>query len=470
MRHLHIAELRGSWRAWLSVGLAFVVTNAAVALSLLAWEAGQAALARGDMTEFEAAGTNFLFLTNAVLCALVAIPVLSSAAELVVASRRAGVARLALAGAAPRQIIGTLTTQLTAVSLVAAVVGGAIAVALLRPVMSFVTLARSSSGDLQGSITPVITPMALVASTLVCVGVAVIGGYGVAARAAAIPVVEALRQAASEPPARRSVVRLVAGVLTTLLTLAVAIGTLVLMGQNDLQKGDQIVQGGLVVLLLTGIALWFVAPFLVGLVTRGWTALVPLREPAWQLATRTVIARNVRLSRSVTPVMMTVGVLVGMLLLGATIRVLIIQQYGEDAIVGSSLGALLMVLGLPFLVSLSGAVGNLVMMARQRDAEVALAGIAGATPRQQTTLLILEGVIVAVTGVVLGLVMVAAAGAYVYVGLRLYSPIALIEVPWLDIALVTLGCIAVCSLATTLPSIAALRQPPQRVVAQLIAD
>ncbi len=160
-----------------------------------------------------------------------------------------------------------------------------------------------------------------------------------------------------------------------------------------------------------------------------------------------------------------------MLVLGATMTELIrMANPGEVGDTRSSLGTMMTILGLPFLVSLSGAVGNLIMMARQRDAEMALASIAGGTPDQQRGALILEGVIVGVTGMILGLVMVVVAMVYTYVGLMLYLPIAAVAVPWGSMALVVVVCLAVCVLATLLPSIPALRLPPQKVVARLIAD
>ncbi len=470
MRYLQIAELRSSGRAWLSVSLAFVITNFALALSLLAWDSGLKAVARGDMTTSESLGTNFIFLTNAILCALVALPVLASAAELVVASRRASIARLALAGASPAAIIGTLMGQLVAVSVAAAVIGDTVAVALLGPAMNWVILSRSSQGDTVGGLSPVISVVPLLIATALTVVVAVLGGYRVASRAATIPAVEALREAAAEPPLRTSRGRLVGSIVVGVLAVLFSAGSLYLMGTNDLQKGDQVVQGGLMVMALTGIALWLSAPFLVGHVTRAWTSLVRSKSAAWQLATRTVVTRNVRMSRSVTPVMMTVGILLSMLVLGASMAELIRQMYGEEQMAGGSLGALLMVLGLTLLVSLSGAVGNLVMMARQRDAEVALVGISGATPGQQTSLLVLEGGIVAVSGILMGLVMVVTSSAYVYVGLVLYAPIALVRVPWFEMGVVMLACVLLCVLTTTLPSLPSLRQPPQKVVARLIAD
>ncbi len=51
---------------------------------------------------------------------------------------------------------------------------------------------------------------------------------------------------------------------------------------------------------------------------------------------------------------------------------------------------------------MSGGVSVLLMMSRQRESELALAGIVGATKRQQVLVPVLEGVIITVTATILG--------------------------------------------------------------------
>ena len=63
--------------------------------------------------------------------------------------------------------------------------------------------------------------------------------------------------------------------------------------------------------------------------------------------------------------------------------------------------------GLPLLVAIAGGVGSLLMMSRQRDAELALAGIAGAEPRQRMLMPALEALIITGTSIVLAIGMVA---------------------------------------------------------------
>jgi len=66
--------------------------------------------------------------------------------------------------------------------------------------------------------------------------------------------------------------------------------------------------------------------------------------------------------------------------------------------------------------------------------------------------------------------MAVASAAYVYVGVGRYLSEPLIGIPWGSIALVVAACHALCVVTTTLPSLKALREPPQKVVARLIAD
>ncbi len=274
MRALHIAEIRGSWRAWLSVSLAFLVTNFGIALPALLFYASW----QGDVEM----GTHFLIVTNVILVALVAMSVLANSAELVVASRRGAIARLALAGASPNQIVRTLMTQLVAVTLACAVVGDAIAVAIQQPVINFVQQDRAAEGTIQ--LVPTYSPLPLLFATALCVAVALLAGLRVARRATRIPAVEALRQAANEPEVtgiRGRAIRF--GLLVVVLVL-LAVGSLYSFGQNDLQgrpdpAGRRDPAGAHRLGDLGGAPL-----FMRGLV-RAWTRLVPNTSPSWRPGT-----------------------------------------------------------------------------------------------------------------------------------------------------------------------------------------
>lgn len=129
-----------------------------------------------------------------------------------------------------------------------------------------------------------------------------------------------------------------------------------------------------------------------------------------------------------------------------------------------------MLIALVLIVSISGGISVVLMMSRQREAELALAGVAGATPRQQVLITVFEGVIISITATLLGLVMTAVGMAVFISGLAALGLQAPFVVPWGDFAGVTLVCAAIVIAATTLPILRSLRRPARQVVAQLAAE
>ena len=141
MRTILLAELRGSLRTWLGVSLAFVATNFALLLPGLVWasiaaQGGAEAVSLGAM-----AGTNM------VLSGIVGLAVLGTATNLALSARRGALARLALNGADPRQIVRTVVVQLVAMSLLSSVVGAVLAMLALRPALTFLILGRRSEAQ-----------------------------------------------------------------------------------------------------------------------------------------------------------------------------------------------------------------------------------------------------------------------------------------------------------------------------------
>jgi putative ABC transport system permease protein len=232
---------------------------------------------------------------------------------------------------------------------------------------------------------------------------------------------------------------------------------------------DVVLQTAVICMLLAGAALSLAAPLTVGLLTRAWTALVPARSASWVLARAAMIAKGERLARTVTPIALTIGLLVGLGAIVAT-TVALLEAMGRPSIGSTTLVSLLVLVGLVLIVSVSGGLSVVLMMSRQREGELALAGVVGATPRQQVLVTVFEGVIITVTATLLGLVMTAVGMVVFLVGLGAMGLEAAIVVPWGDFAAVTAVCIVVVIAATTLPTLPSLRRPAREVAAQLAAD
>ncbi len=468
MMRVYLAEVRGAWLSWIAVSLTFVVTNFALCLALLVTGSYGHAADIGQLDADTAGGMTGLTGFNVFFVTLVALAVVGSATQLVVSSRRGAIARLALAGAAPRQIVATIMAQLTVVALAAAVVGDLLAVALQPWALRFV------AGDEPTMVVPdaQITLWSFLVATAVCLAISLLGGLRQARAASKIPPVEALRQAAAAAPSRRSWAMWVKIALAALTLAGCLAGIRAASSSDDLSAAMSGALGlSMLTLIVGGLLLSASAPLTIAALTRAWTALVPGRSGTWHLARHTVIAKGDRLAKSVTPVMFAVGLLVGLMVLSDTlVASFVAAGQGSDGMSGSSLHNLLVLIGLPILVSISGAVGSLVMMTRQREAELALDGVLGATPNQQASIPVLEALIIIGTATLLSAFMVGIMLVAAAIALPTLIGAFAVSVPLGVLGVVVLACALVVVAATTLPTLGSLRQPAPKVIARLVAD
>ncbi|MGC3955459.1 MAG: hypothetical protein QM804_14625 [Propionicimonas sp.] len=470
MRRVYLAELRDSWPAWLGVSLVFVVVNACLAITAITYWTGDRAVAEGRLSQLDAAYYTISQVIVAVFLLFVAVPVIGSATALVVDSRRGSLARLALAGASPGQVRLTVTSQLAVVSLVCALIGAVIAIAGTGG-WFWLTAYGYQSEPAFTLLDPLIAPVPILASCGLCVVVSVVAGSRQARAASLIPPVEALRQSQALPRSTR----LRAGGWIKLVLLALLV--LVSFGSVPFQVAHRYKEtvSNLFILSYAQIFVWsallaVIAPVLVKPVTRGWTRLVPSAAPTWQLARSTVSARADRLYKSVVPVMFSFAIGVGSLTIGDSGFRAITLYMGEPELSLPSWDSYLYLFGFPVLIAFAGGVGALIMMSKQRDAELALVAIVGATPRQRVLVPVLEAVIITVTGLLLSAVAIVPSVVF-----QAYALTAA-GLPWrleLSAALVLgvfAGGLLLTGLATVLPTLPAQRLPEPRVIARLVAE
>lgn len=470
MLRVHLAEVRDSWTAWLGVCITFITVNAALVVPAMIMNSGMAATARGELDMMASAGyTAIQGLLLGMIC-FVALPVMGAATGLVVDSRRGSLARLALAGATPGQVRGTVGVQLATVSLASALVGDAIGIALVRPAMTL--LDESQRGDqLYQPIGVTWGILPVLAANLLCVVVALLGGRRHARRASEIPPVEALRQA-SAPVGSNRLTRF--GWVKVVALVGLVVGSFGAVGPLVANPNKETVSNLLIIgffqIFVWGALLSVAGPVLVGPVASAWTRLVPSGSPAWQLARATISGRSDRIQRSLAPVMFCVGIAVGTIGVSQSMLKTFVAS-GKIAQMGTSdLTNFVAIAGLPLLVAFAGGVGTLVMMSRQRDAELALIGISGATPAQRLLVPTLEAVIITVTAVILAMGMVLPAYAFQAYALTSagldWQPV----LPF-GVAAATIGaCLLITVGATVLPTLRARVLPENRVIARLVAE
>lgn len=471
MFRLQRAELRSSWSTWLGVSLAFIATNFALVLSALTLVAGNRAVRSGALDPLDSTAFVYNPAQNLVFSAVVGMVVIGTATNLALSARRGALARLALTGATPAQIVGTVMVQLVVVSLASSLVGTLLALLALTPTLEFLAYERIQAGTPMPAPEPVYALWPIALTTLGAVGVAVLGGLRQAVRGSRVAPVEALRShTADGQRIRMTVGRVIASCLVLLVLAGCYAAVALLVREPNKETVSNLVVLSMAVLILMALLLALLAPVLIGPLTRAWVRLLPLPVASWQLARRTVASRARRLTRSVVPVMMTIGLLLGMLAIWGSLESTLIANGYDIEMSATGPSTLLVFLGLPLLISLAGGVGSLIMMSRQRDAELGLLGIVGASPRQRILVPLLEAVIISVTATLLGLVMAAGALAVLALGLpgagmtyAFVPPVAMFVATITVTTLITVG-------ATVLPTLRALREVEPVLVARLVAD
>lgn len=451
MWRIVIADLRASWRTWAGIVVVFVAIQASTVCLALIVASGQALDDPRDAQQLVDAVVGFgLFVVLAVLA------VTGASVELVVAQRRGALARWSLAGATPRQIVVLVVIQVLAVSVAAAMVGSAIALATIAPVLAY--LADAGIGPAQ---VPTVRDVGAVGWGVAAGAVlAVLGAWRQARAISRVPPVEALRRSTA-PAGGMTRVR---WVLTVLLLAALG-GAFAMMPQAT--SVDDAASLSFVVALLAVLLVAAAAPGVLPRLTSAWTAAVPaVVSPAWFLARRSCVARAPRLSGVVVPVALAIALFVGLLSISGTLAASVSASTGSTAPGGAQTSDLVITIGLPLLVAVAGALGGLLMSGRQRDVDLAVAGIAGATPRQRLTQALFEAIIVAATGLLLG-VLAAATGLLVtIIGLRNVLPVVEVQFPWAALLAIAAATGAVAILATVLPALGTLRHPPHRTLAE----
>lgn len=471
MRRVIAAELRDSWPAWVGVSLGFVMTGFAMALAALVLHSGVAAsgtvLPELDAQTYSAQGG-----INLVLATLVGFNVVGASTALVVDSRRGALARLALVGATPHEVVRAVLSQLAVVAFVSAIVGDVLAVLVLRPALAFLLAERGS--DSSGIMAPpVVEPGTLVAVNLAWLLVVLIGGYQQARRASRIPPVEALRQSQGSDAAR-SGVRPSAwfrAALALLFLIGMFVMVPALAANRDSETFTQIMQTNMFGLAVVGWLFSELMPLIVRPLTSLWTGLVPASvSPTWSIARATVLARAERLSRSVSPVMFTIGLAFGIIGLPTTYNAIFAASGFDVTLEHVGAETFLALMGLALAIALCGSVGSLLMMSKQREAELALLGIAGGTGAQRVRVATFEAVMITGTAAILGILMVVVSLTH----LAWATPQAGLQfalgVPLVPLLVALLVCGAVTIVATVVPTLRSVQLPEPKVIARLIAE
>ncbi|MFI7143034.1 FtsX-like permease family protein [Streptomyces massasporeus] len=375
MFRLILTDLLDTARIWL--GATLVAAVAAVAGAVAASDVQTAVQTGGtaSLALYGISGTVILF------CAATTFVVLGTVIHLAVTLHQRSYALWQLVGLAPGHVRAVVQAQLGIIALVGGIAGCAAAAPAVGPLFRF---CFADVPELRG-VTPGFGPTAAGAVVIYVLLVVILGGARGARRAARTPALEALRE--PEAPSRTmNKTRWVTGAALAALLISVVAGL------PD-KEADQIASPLMLIGPLTAGLLAALGPLYLAALLRVWTAVVPTTAFAWWHLARNSAAHHVsRSAGAVHPLVVAVSLAGGLYAAQGT------ASGGRSVPVGG----VVLILGGPLLLSLTGAAVTLFMAGRQREREIALLLAAGATTATVVAVAASEAVIFVVTAALLG--------------------------------------------------------------------
>ena len=402
-------DLRHHARQWLWSLLVTATGGVFIGVIIVSWwSALQWSAGRGDAAE----SAEYSSLTNILGSSLLGYSglsiavVVSTTLALTVTAQARSHALWKIIGIPSRRVRNVILAQVGAVGLLGGLVG-----ALAAPLATGWYLLSWRDLQLYPADMPVVVPIFAAPLTVGATTVfSLLGGWGVAQRAASTPEMQALRDAVAPAARTRPWQWVIAGVLVlgAAFTLAIAlIDPANLAGlfrgidpeaAADFEevggmRGGAQTLGGSVVLLAMIASLcvpgWTIRPLLTG-----WTSLVPGRGPAWFAARANARHRSTLSLTTIVPF----GTAVGMT--GVVYAIVGAGRAGGST--GTVSGFLAIAVPI-FAISGAGGVANIAMVGSTRRQEGALLGVIGARRSTLMATTILEGAVYAVTGILFGL-------------------------------------------------------------------
>ncbi|MDR1187522.1 MAG: ABC transporter permease [Bifidobacteriaceae bacterium] len=457
--------MRGAPGIW--AGVALVAAVAQTAFALLLQVAGMAlrvsdAAATAPSERQAATSLGQAVFTAAFWTALVGVLVTMWVTGQAIRLRRGALALLALNGATPGQLVRLTVVQVTVIALAMAAPAGLIASSMAGRAAGY-ALDQIGEGRI-GLVGP--PPVSgWVWGSLIGLAVTALGGLLTARRLSRVAPVEALRRAV-DPPARVGWAR---GAVFVVLVVAAFWAFMVVAAKPT---GD--VQG-LVSLPLLGILLLLCAaaaggPVLLPLVTRAWTALLPLPATTWTIARQQAATRINRSSATVVPLAVALAMPMAFLGMSGVLRSTMAGPGRSEVGPGVELGGLVIIFGPAVAIALAGALAGIVITSRARALDVALTSINGAGPVQTWMATALDGAIAMGTSLVVAAAAVATGEVAATLGLRRHFGHAAFSWPlkaWLVVGAAVVACGTV---ATLFAAVRPLLEPPFKVVSTYVAD
>ncbi|MEV7098030.1 FtsX-like permease family protein [Amycolatopsis sp. NPDC051045] len=440
MLRLIFSDLLDNVRVWLGVLLVTAATAVVGAVVACDIETG---LVTGGNVALALYGISSTMIVFSVAAALV---VLGSVTALAVTLHQRAYALWQLVGLRPAHVRTVVHAQLATLAFTGGTAGCFLAAPVLRPLFRFSFATSPDFSSLRPSFGFVSAAAVVVFVVLLAVAASARG----ARRAAHTPVIRTLREA-DAPPVTMSRKRWVAaGAMVAVLVWLVS----TLPGTDPgRMSAPLMLVGPLVAGIFTALG-----PLFMAALVRGWTALIPeSRSSAWYLARNASVSHLGRSTAVINPLLLAIALAGGLYAAGDA-------AHGATGDPGPMpVGAVVLLLGGPVLLSLLGATATLFMASRSREREVALVVAGGGSPATVTAAAAAEAVIYVGTACLLGIAAVATTLLAAAWGTG--QGLAVSAATTTAVAVLTAGGALLIVPATVIPALLALRQDVPRALA-----
>ena len=392
-------DLRHHARQWLWSLLVATAGAAVVGMIVISWWSATQWSLNQDKGEYLAAssliGGNLVGYAGSATAI-----VISTTLGLTVTAQQRSHALWKVLGIPGSRIRAIILWQVCAVGVIGGLLGGLLALPLGRIYLLTWGEFNLFPRDLPLSMPVFCVPATVLVTTLFNV----LGGLGAARRAANVPEMQALREAAA-PATRTKPWQWVAAVI--LLISAASLPILVNLPADVLEEdgtskaeiaqmqspGGRAIMGGAVGFMVALAALfipnWTLRPLLTW-----WTSLIPGRSPAWFSARANARHRSALSMTTIVPFAIAVSMTGTIHATGGAAR---------SGGMSNGVNGFLTIMVPIFFIAGIGGVANIAMVGRTRRQEGALLGVIGARPGAVLRSTALEGAIYAGTGILFGL-------------------------------------------------------------------
>lgn len=408
-----LREFKDAPVVWGGVLLLLVVVQTTVSTIMVMLANADTARVSGFQEQAQAFHTELSLLPLPAML-IVSVFVILSVVSSAVNQRRRAIALLTLQGATPTQLTLRVTAQVLLLSVIASLVSLLASPLLARGLYPVATVQMEATGLPFVDITVAAIARAWALGTVLGIAVAMLAALMSIRAISRIAPVEALHEASNPPRTISKQRAFLAGINVVLAFVSFTVGYFSTTPTSMEQMTSQITFSAMspmfafcslgMILLVAAISV--AGPTVLAWTVRMWTRALPFQSASWRIACEQAEVRVRRSSPIIIP--LVAGLTALMSIQGMS---LVIKAWSD--LLPGDLGGTVEVPGIArtltllapaLLVVVAGVLGGYLIAAEDRELDLALVSISGADTKQLSAISALDGIITAVTAVVLSFV------------------------------------------------------------------